>query len=229
MSSPSQLTQGNLLPFRIYNDGDVINWYSLDGTGLNGQLVSFETGFTIGGTGSSGVGALNSQNPEVSYGGYISNAVGASFTNVLSYRYQNSRKVRPSQSGDNVYNALGFTLHTTANYDENQNPLVNLPYDRVTERGFVLSGFSVPILTQGVITIKSTNYNGTPYPGYCGCISSGGAIGSIDVVAPSSLNATGLLTVNAPSNVYTPWTVVGKFLSTSGVNFGGYAQFKVLL
>jgi hypothetical protein len=223
MSSVSQLTQGNLLPFRIYNDGDILNWYSLDGTGLNGQLVSFETGSLLGGTGASGVGSIYSQNPEASFGNYVANPVGANYTNVISYRYQTSRKVRPSQWGDTIYNAVGFTLHTTATYDENLNPLANLPYDRVTERGYVLSGFAVPILTQGVITIRSQNYFGTPYPGYVGCVSSGGAVGSIDVVNPANLVYT------SGTTGYSPWNVVGKFLSTSGVSFGGYAQFKVLL
>jgi len=235
MASVSQFTQGNLLPFRIYNDGDVINWYSLDGTGLNGQLVSIETG-VLSGAGVSG--QLSSQNPEVSYGGYLPGvSVGASYTNVISYRYANNRKVRASVSGDSIYNALGFTLHTTATVDENLNPLVNLPYDRVTERGYVLSGFSVPILTQGVFTLKSTNYNGTPLPGYAICITSGGAAGSVDIVNPSNLTVllgTGLTNtlgamLGSPTTVYNPWTVVGKCLSTSGVNFGGYAQFKVLL
>ena len=232
MASVSQFTQGNLLPFRIYNDGDVINWYSLDGTGLNGQLVSLETGVQ------SGTSGTNSQNPENSFGGYLAGvSVGASYTNTMSYRYANNRKVRASVSGDSIYNALGFTLHTTATVDENLNPLVNLPYDRVTERGYVLSGFSVPILTQGVFTLKSTNYNGIPLPGYAICISSGGAPGSVDIVNPSNLTVlqgTGITNtlgaiLASPTTVYSPWTVVGKCLSTSGVNFGGYAQFKVLL
>lgn len=223
MASVSQLTQGNLLPFRIYNDGDVLNWYSLDGTGLNGQLVSLETGILP--SGGSGAG---SQNPENSFGGYQPVAVGAAYTNVISYKYANNRKVRPSTSGDNIWNALGFTLHTTATVDENQNPLVNLPYDRVTERGYILSGYSVPILTQGVFTLRANNYNGTPIPGYVICVTSGGAAGSVDIVNPTSLTYNTGITLT-PSNVYNPWTVVGKCLSTSGLNFGGYAQFKVLL
>jgi hypothetical protein len=209
MASASQLTQGNLLPFRIYDDHFVINWLSLDGTGLNGQFVALETG---------------NQNPENSFGGYVQNAVGASYTNVISYRYQTSRKVRPTQSGDNIYNTVGVTLHTTANFDENGNPLVNLPADRTTERGFVLSGFSVPILTDGIVTLKSAQYNGVPIPGYVGCISSGGTNGTIDVVNPSVLTSSIAL---SPTNVYSNFTVVGKFISSSGVNFGGYAQFKV--
>lgn len=223
MASVSQLTQGNLLPFRIYNDGDVINWYSLDGTGQNGQFVALETGYLLTTSG------LYSQNPEAGFGNFTANSVGAGYTNTVSLRYQNSRKVRPTQSGDNVFNTLGVTLHTTANVDENLNPLVNLPYDRTLERGYVLSGFSVPVLTRGVVTLKAAQYNGTPYPGYVGCISSGGPAGEIDVVNPINLYLPtgGNPVPQTPGAVYTPWTVVGKFLSTSGVSFGGYAQFKV--
>lgn len=209
MSSASQLTQGNLLPFRIYDENSVVNWLSLDGTGLNGQFVAIETGL---------------QNPEISVGGYTSNSVGATYTNVISYRYQTSRKVRPVVSGDNVYNCMGVTLHTTANFDENGNPLVNLPYDRVVERGFVLSGFAVPILTAGIVTLKAAQYNGVPIPGYVGCITTGGGNGngSIDVVNPANL-------LNTIGSTYSQFTVVGKFVSSSGLNFGGYAQFKVLV
>jgi hypothetical protein len=216
MASVSQLTQGNLLPFRIYNDGDVIPFLSLDGTGQNGQFVTIETGVLP-------TSGTSTQNPENSFGGYQPNAVGAAYTNVISYRYANNRKVRPCVSGDNVYNVVGVTLHTTANVDENLNPLVNLPYDRVTERGYVLSGFSTPILTAGIVTIKSNQYNGIPIPGYVGCVTTGGGNGpgSIDVVNPANLSNT----ISAP---YSHFTVLGKFLSTSGVNFGGYAQFKVL-
>lgn len=215
MASVSQLTQGNLLPFRIYNDGDVINWYSLDGTGQNGQFVTLETGVLP-------ASGTSTQNPENSFGGYQPVSVGAAYTNVISYKYANNRKVRACISGDNVYNVLGVTLHTTATVDENGNPLVNLPYDRVVERGYVLSGYSVPVLTQGVVTIKSNQYNGIPIPGYVGCVTSGGAAGTIDVVNPSQLS-------NTVTAVYSNFNVVGKFLSTSGVNFGGYAQFKVLV
>lgn len=221
--SASLLNQGNLLPFRLYGEAEVINWYSLDGTGLNGQFVTIETG-----VGSTGVTNNGTQDPSTSMGGYLQNlgtpsTVGAAYTNVISMRYANNRKVRPCLSGDNQINLIGVTLHTTANTDENGNPLVNLPYDRVLERGFVISGFSVPILTRGVITLKSSMYNGTPLPGYAACVSNT-ITGGVDVVNPASLT-TGF---GYQSGGYGAGLVIGKFLSTSGTAFGGYAQLKIV-
>lgn len=209
--SDSQLTQGLLLPFRLYDEHDVINWYALNGTGLNGQFVALNTG---------------GQDPSQSAGGYNGNPVGSPYTNVISYRYTNGRTVRVTQSGDTNFNTLGITLHTTAEFDENGNKLVNWPYEHTIERGFVVSGWSVPILTRGVVTLKSTAFNGTPIPGYVGCLSTGGN-GKLDVVNPANLGF-GVLNVTG-AGVYGGYTVVGKWLSTTGANFGGYAQFKVQL
>lgn len=229
MASASQLTQGNLLPFRLYDEHFVINWYALNGTGLNGLLVALQTG----------TGVWN-QDPSTSMGAYSSQQVGATYTNVWSARYINNRSVRPAVSGDSIYNTIGLTLHTVATTDENGNPLINLPYDKVTERGFVLSGFSVPILRNGVVTLKLANINGTPTPGYAACITSGGAGGSVDVVNPNNLTfmvGTGGTNVantvqsllTSPVTVYNPYTVIGKFVSSSGAGLGGYAQLMVTL
>lgn len=195
----SQLTDGNLLPFRQHNESDVLNWFSLDGTGLNGMLVTIQTG---------------NQDPAQSAGAYRSTAPnGVAFTNVGNYGYGTVRKVRASTATDTKYNVLGVTLHTTALYDENGNLLVNQPYDRTIERGFVQTGFAVPILTKGVVTVKLANINGTPFPGHAATVGNNGQFG---VANPSSQVAIG-----------TGSAVVGKYLSFSGSAFGGYAQIKL--
>ncbi len=225
--SASMLNQGNLLPFRIYDEHDVIPFFSLDGTGLNGQFVAMETG-TLFATGIPQAFSLGSQDPSTSAGQYSNNPVAAAYTNIISYRYNNNRKVRATQSGDSTFNALGITLHTTAEYDENGNKLINFPQDQTYERGFVLSGFSVPILTRGIVTLKVSQINGNPIPGYAGCISTGTNLGSIDVVNPTTLGF-GTIAPTGSTYAYPSYSVVGKFLSTTGAGFGGYAQFKVQL
>jgi hypothetical protein len=198
----SLLTDGNLLPYRQYNESDVINFLSLDGTGLNGMLVAIQTG---------------QQDPSTSAGQYRSTAPnGVAFTNVGNYGYGTTRKVRPAAAADSKHNVLGVTLHTTALNDENGNLLVNQPYDRTLERGFVQTGFAVPILTRGIITVKLANIVGTPYPGHAATIGAAGAFGVVNPVGNLPLLATG-------SNV------VGKYLSFSGSAFGGYAQIKLEL
>lgn len=207
----SILTDSNLLPNRQFDNNDVLNWFALQGTGLAGQLVAILTG---------------SQDPALSAGQYTTQAVAASYTNVASYAYNSPRRVRPTQAGDTQYNTIGITLHTTAVYDENGNPLRNQPYDQTLERGFVQTGFVVPILTRGVITIKQAQVIGVGFPGYVGVISTGGN-GTIEALNPSTAsitfgNASGIST-------YSGNQIVGKFLSYSGSAFGGYYQFKLQL
>ncbi len=205
----SLLTDGNLLPYRQYDPADVLNMFALDGTGLNGQLVAIETGF---------------QDPANMPGQYTTQAVAASWTNVASYAYNNPRRVRPTQAGDTVFNTIGVTLHTTAVYDENGNILRNMPYDQTLERGFVQTGFTVPILTRGVITIKQSQVIGVGFPGYVGVISTGGN-GKLEAVNP----ATNLGNFLTGAGTYSGNQIVGKFLSYSGSAFGGYYQFKLQL
>lgn len=206
----SLLTDGNLLPYRQYDPADVLNMFALLGTGLNGQLVAIVTGF---------------QDPANSAGAYTTLPVAASWTNVTSYRYANPRRVRPTIGGDTAYNTIGMTLHTTAVYDENGNLLANMPYDQTLERGFVQTGFTVPVLTRGVVSIKQAQVVGVGFPGYVGVISTGGN-GTLEAVNP----ANGIVFGNSSGGAtYSGIQVVGKFLSYSGSAFGGYYQFKLQL
>lgn len=200
----SVLTNSNLLPFRQYADAEVINLFSLDGTGQAGQLVSMQTGF---------------QDPANSAGGYSTAAPAAAFTNVGNYRFGNSRKVRVCTATDNRFNLLGFTLHTTATVDENNVPLVAQPYNQTLERGFVQTGFTVPVLARGIVTLKFAQIVGTPQAGSLAIISQSVA-GAVDVLANTPTNV-----VNQASGM----GYVGKFISSSGAGFGGYAQLKVEL
>lgn len=197
----SILTDSNLLPFRQYAEAEVINMFASDVTGLNGQLVTIQVG---------------AQDPATSAGAYANRAPnGYSVTNVGNYAYQNARRVRPCNATDTRSNVIGVTLHTTAIYDENGNLLVNQPYDKTIERGFVNTGFTVPILTRGIITVKLSQIGGVPTPGFAALIGTGGqfAVGN-----PADLVVLG-----------TGTRVVGKFLSTTGSAFGGYAQIKLEL
>jgi hypothetical protein len=193
----SLVSDGNLLPFRQINESDVLNYFALDATGLNGMLVAIQTG---------------SQNPADSAGAYRSTAPnGVAFTNVGNYGYGATRKVRPAAVTDSIHNVLGVTLHTTAITDENGNPLVNQAHTKTIERGFVQTGWAVPIATRGLVRVKLANIVGTPFPGHAATIGAAGGFGVVNPVGNLPLLATG-------SNV------VGKYLSFSGSAFGGYAE-----
>ena len=203
--SASMINQGNLLPLVQKAEAEVYNFWSLNGTGLNGMFVALETG---------------NQDPANGDGFIAGSSIGASYTNITSPRYEVKRKVRPVGSGDSKFNTLGVTLMTVSEYDENGNKLILQPKDARDERGFLLSGEAVPVLARGMVRLKSSQYVGTPIPGYVGVPYTGGG-GKIQVVNPATLPNTGNgLTVN---------NVIGKFVSTSGSAFGGYADFKIEL
>jgi hypothetical protein len=198
----SVLTQGNLLPYRQYPEAEVVNIFALEGTGQNGLLVSFVTG---------------AQDPATSAGTYAGQVgVGATFTNTTSLRHLVTRRVKPAAATDNQVNILGVTLHTVAEVDENGNKLVLQPFDRTYERGYVQSGQAVPILKRGIITVKKSQITGTPIPGYAVIPAANGTFG---VLNPATL----------VDEVGTGIKIVGKWLSTTGDQFGGYAQMHINL
>ncbi len=204
MAQPGILSQGTLLPYRQYAEAEVLNQYSLSVTGQNGMFVSFVTG---------------NQNPD-NADGYSTLAVGAAYPNIVSTRYLNNRQVKPAAVGDTAWQVAGVTLHTTAEFDENGNKLVLQPTDYTLERGYVVSGQSVPILKRGLISIAMSQVTGgIPLPGYPAVITGNGQL------CP-------LLPSTATGSNFPPY-VVGRFVSSTGSNnyaaVGGYVQFEVNL
>jgi len=200
---PGIINQGNLLPFRQYDDNEVLNFFALNQTGQNGMFVSFVTG---------------GQNPD-NADGYSTNAVGANYTNIVSTRYLNNRTVKPAAAGDTLWQVAGVTLHTTQEFDENGNKLVLQPRDYTIERGYVVSGQSVPILKRGLVTLSMDQVSGPviPLAGYPAIITGNGKLYP-------------LLPSTATGSSFAPF-VVGRFVSSTGSNnytaAGGYIQFEV--
>lgn len=195
--SDGVLTQNNLFPLRDISQHEIVNRFALDGTGINGMIVSYQTG---------------NQNPDLS-DGYSQISPGATYTNTISYRYFNNRRVRPAQAGDLKWQVAGITLNTVAEYDENGNKLVLQPPYVTEERGFILTGQTVPIGRRGTFWIKMSQVNGTPIPGYP-FVATG--VGQYAVLSPTVGNQTGW------SNL-----VLGRFTSTSGFNNGGFVEFEI--
>lgn len=191
--------QGNLLPFRLFDPHERLDWYALNQTGLNGQVVTFVTG---------GQDPINSE-------GYTSQAVAAAYTNVYSTLFTNNRRVRPATFGDTAWEVAGVTLYTTALRDENGNVILNMPDDLRAARAFVATGQSVPILKRGVLTLSLLQFNGsTPTAGYP--LIASGANGGVLCVTPSFATGSSI----AP-------LVIGRCISSSGAFQNGYAQIEV--
>lgn len=120
-----------LLPFRDYQEKDVIGLYAFSGSlpQNKGMLVKVV-----------GSGFVWGQEPVEMLG-----APGASFANTVSQRYGVQYKVGLAGTGDK---ALGITLFDVKETDENGLPL-RFNRQKAAELEAVISGQSLPIATKG--------------------------------------------------------------------------------
>jgi hypothetical protein len=198
---PTLPTATKLLPFRQINEQDKLNLFSLNSTGELGAFVSIVTG------------TANMDDMH----GYSTTTPGASFNHAYSYRYKNNMQVRPSQSGDKRDLVVGITLNHTLEEDENGQKYLYYK-QKGLENQVVVSGQAVPILTKGVVTLKTEAFvTGTcgvnrPKPG--------------QVFAPASTEPGKVFAFGRQEIVsgflYSESQILGKVLAT-GSKFGGYA------
>lgn len=201
-------------PLHDIDDHNVINLYSTLQTGLAGTLVKIVTG------------AANPQNAD----GWSNAPVGAAVANTISYRYETKMRVTPTVSGDTSYNAIGLTLYSTLEYDENG---IALRYDdqRAKEIGAVRSGETTPILTKSTTVAIWGQYIdqslGNIQPGNLVVVSrsGNGLLAAVDPTNAASFNP--LSTGNGVGAVYGPANVVGKWLTSlpTATNTGQQNEF----
>lgn len=196
------LTQGKLFPARDFSQHEVVNRFALDGTGLNGLFVSYNTG---------------SQNPDILYG-YNGQAVGTPYTNTFTQRGANPRRVRPAAAGDLKWQVAGVTLNTVAINEENGLPIILLPKQVRDERQFTPTGQTVPLVKRGFITISNSMILG-PLPPLAGYPFVATGVGQITALTPAF----------AASNTGFTNLVLGRFTSSTGINNGGYTELEVNL
>jgi hypothetical protein len=146
-----------LMPFRDYDEHDVINLFALNtanekigdsGDGDSGVIVAVSSGAI---TGEAVSLAADSYLGETSMG-----YVGASHYPTVPL------KVAPATTGSK---ALGVTLFETAKYDENGEKLLYYR-QKALENQVILTGQAVPILTRGVVTLDDSAFaSSIPAPG----------------------------------------------------------------
>lgn len=162
-----------LLPFRDYDEHDVVNLFALDtannsisdtGAGDNGVIVKVTSGDitkeAISHVDSSYMGKTDypfvgrNQYPEVPL------------------------KVGVANSGDA---SLGITMFETAMYDENGEKLLYYR-QKALENQVALSGQAVPVLTQGTVMISESAFDGGSIPAPMSNLSvrDGGKFGASD-------------------------------------------------
>jgi len=154
-----------LLPFRQYDENDVINLFANDtsdakpstnGDGSAGVFVSIKSG-----------GGNFSKDPFT----YIDRAeLSASQDHVKNQYPEVQLKVEAAASAAKAGEVIGVTLKQTLEADENEEKLLYNPVKR-DELQAVLSGQAVPIASRGIFTLTSdaidngTNTDSHPTPG----------------------------------------------------------------
>jgi hypothetical protein len=173
-----------ILPFRQYNETDVINMFALDTVYVNESTTGSSNGdagvfVTIPAAG----GDLNKDPITYATDSYLGKT---DYPFVGANQYPSvSLKIKPATSGEAL---LGLTLRQTAKFDENGEKLLYYPQKR-EELQCVLPGQAVPVATRGVFTLASTAVNGTLTVGAGFALSSGvsGTITGCTLTNPARL------------------------------------------
>jgi hypothetical protein len=143
------------LPFRQYNETDVINMFAL-GTGyVNNSVTDVGNGdagvFVTIESGNLNVDTITYDNAYASYLGKTN------YPHVGSNQYPRvTLSLKPATSGDAL---IGMTLRQTAKFDENDEKLLYYP-QKAEELMCMLPGQAVPVATRGIFTVSNTAYQG---------------------------------------------------------------------
>ena len=150
------------LPFRQYDEHDVINMFALESAYVNefttgsGQTSYGDAGvFVTVATGNLNLDTITYDN---TYGSYLGNT---NYPFVGANQYPRvSLSVKPAVSGDAL---LGITLRQTAQKDENGEKLLYYP-QKAEELMTVLPGQSVPVATRGIFALSSAAFANSSVP-----------------------------------------------------------------
>lgn len=180
----SSFTITRMLPYRQYDEQDVINMFSLDTiTGEAGSLVKISSAnLDLDPTN------LITRSDSLGYQNYMGNA--SSLYPEVPYKV-----TKVATTGERP---LGILLRDVRSVDENGENLQYYPR-KAEELQCVLTGQAVPVLTRGIVTLNARGL-------------AGGLAPAINSYALPSANGT-FTGVAAPTDAQRPW-VVGKFIAT---------------
>lgn len=131
----------NLLPFRDYDEHDVINLFAYDGTSVNkGTLVKVKS--------ANGWEATD----EMQLGNGVSDTT---YGNTVSQRYNVQALLETAGSGDTP---LGMLLYDVRETDENGEKLLYNPR-KAAEMQVAISGQAVPVATKGIFLVDGVDLN----------------------------------------------------------------------
>lgn len=170
-----------ILPFRQYDENDVINLFALDGASANEST-------TDTGAGDAGVFV------KVSAGDFDKDPIGYSDNSYLGktdYPFIKAQypsvqlECSPAASGEAL---LGITLRQTAKADENGEKLLYNPV-KAEELGCVMPGQAVPVATRGVFTLTADGYEGALVVG--GGVALSAVSGKVEACAATAAEKVG--------------------------------------
>ena len=179
-----------LHPFRQYNENDVINLFTFDGTSVDaGRLVKLDASNQWSGLGSDDYVDLGSD-------------TGNSYSNVVSTQYSLKGKLDLAGLGDA---ALGMTIMEMANVDENGEKLLYNPR-KAAEMGVVIPGQAIPVASRGVFLYNASETAWTGSTINAGTVLYGAAAGIISSTTGSAVACGvalgGRASVTKPSTSY---------------------------
>jgi hypothetical protein len=144
------------LPFRQYNETDVINMFAM-GTGFINESVTDSSNGDAGVfvTVESGNLNLDTITYDNAYASYLGKT---NYPHVGVNQYPRvTLSLKPATSGDAL---LGMTLRQTAKFDENGEKLLYYP-QKAEELMCMLPGQAVPVATRGVFTLAASAFAGS--------------------------------------------------------------------
>jgi len=188
-----------ILPFRQYDENDVINLYSLDETipvdpsedGVNaaGVVVKIDAG------------VMGDEVISLDDNTYL----GKKYSAPVGQNKYPENPLKVKASGNDSKDALGITLRQTLSHDENGEKLLYYRL-KADELQAVLPGETVPVLTKGVVTLSADAVTGALVAG-----------NRLQVAAAGKLK---LLVEDA--NAITQMPCVGKVLAVGERKAGTY-------
>jgi hypothetical protein len=174
-----------ILPFRQYDDNDVINMFALQSAYVNSSTTTSSFG-DAGVFVTTAVGDFNLDPITYATDAYLGKT---DYPFVGANQYPSvSLKIKPATSGDGL---LGITLRQTAQTDENGEKLLYYP-QKAEELMCVLPGQSVPVATRGIFTLTSGAFNGALGVG-SGVKLSAGVSGTVTGCAITDVARVGLV------------------------------------
>ena len=167
-----------LLPFRQYDENDVVNLFSVDVSSISNFISQVPATDGINADGVLVKVSAGTHNGDVNDYTSENTDMFASYSSPVGRNPYPNNPLKVEATSAVTDSPLGFTLYQTLNVDENGEKLLFNPVKK-DELQAVLSGQTVPVLTKGIITLSEkafTSASNIPGPGSAIYVAAGGKV-----------------------------------------------------